>query len=271
MKTKHPPITYKHSVNLGDLYSLLPSFKEIHKKYGRNAKIYQRLNMAGDYYTGAVHPTTHNGVQVTMNQKMFDMAKPLIEYQSYIESFDVFKGQSIDIDFDKMRSMFINMPNGSINRWCYYLFPDMATDLSKKWLEVPKKVDPRTKGKIVLNFTERYRNHSITYFFLKEYLPHLIFTGTKGEYELFTKEWELDIPYLEVNDFLELAVCINSCDLYLGNQSSAFQLAEGLKKPRIVEACSYAPNVIPHGDKGYDFYHQGGVEYYVKTLFNAKK
>ena len=260
-------ISYKHSINIGDLYSLLPSLKEIFKKYGRKAKVFQRINMPGHYYAGATHPTKdEKGAEVTMNKKMFEMVKPLIEYQSYVESFDIWTGQKIDVDFDKMRSGFVNMPNGSINRWPFYLFPDMATDLSKKWLEVPRKIDQRTKGKILINFTERYRNHMIAYFFLKEYSGQLIFTGTKSEYEFFCGEWGLEMPYLEVTDFLELAVAINSCKLFVGNQSSAFQIAEGLKKKRAVELCSFAPNVVPHGANGYDYYHQEAAEYYLKNL-----
>lgn len=259
-------ITYKHSVNLGDLYSLLPSLKQIHATYGLKADMYQRLNMKGEYYQGATHPTTSNGSQVTMNQKMFDMAKPLIKFQPYVHDFKVWEGEEVKINFDDMRSKFINLPMGSINRWSFYCFPDMACDLTKKWLEVPNAIDERTQDKIIINFTERYRNNLITYFFLKEYESELVFTGTKHEHELFCEEWKLDIPYLEVENFLELAIAINSCAFFLGNQSSAFQLAEGLKKPRIVELCSFAPNVIPFGEHGYDFYHQFGVEFYVKKL-----
>ena len=162
-------ITYKHSVNLGDLYSLLPSLKQIHATYGLKADMYQRLNMKGEYYQGATHPTTSNGSQVTMNQKMFDMAKPLIKFQPYVHDFKVWEGEEVKINFDDMRSKFINLPMGSINRWSFYCFPDMACDLTKKWLEVPNAIDERTQDKIIINFTERYRNNLITYFFLKEY------------------------------------------------------------------------------------------------------
>lgn len=264
---KNNTISYKHSINLGDLYSIMPGLKEINHKYGRKARLYQRINMPGHYYNGATHPTKdESGAEVTMNKNMFEMVKPLIEYQPYIDSFQLWKGEKIEVDFDKMRSNHVGMPNGSINRWPFYLWPDMATDLSKKWFSVPRKVDSRTKGKILINFTSRYRNHMISYFFLKEYHDRIIFTGTKEEYEFFIAEWDLKMPYLEVNDFLELAIAINSCKLFVGNQSSAFQIAEGLKVNRAVDLCSFAPNVIPHGANGYDFYHQEAAEYYFKEL-----
>jgi hypothetical protein len=73
---------------------------------------------------------------------------------------------------------------------------------------------------------------------------------------------------LEVKDFLELAIALASAKCFLGSQSMQFQICEGLHLPRIVELCSFAPNVIPQGANGYDFYHNGAVEYYVKKLMS---
>jgi hypothetical protein len=41
-----------------------------------------------------------------------------------------------------------------------------------------------------------------------------------------------------------------------------------MKVPRILEVFPLMPNVIPIGEKAYDFYHQGAVEYYFKLLNN---
>jgi hypothetical protein len=45
-----------------------------------------------------------------------------------------------------------------------------------------------------------------------------------------------------------------------------FQIAEGLKIPRIVELCAHAPNVIPVGEMAFDFYAQNALEMYFHTL-----
>lgn len=263
-------ITIRHSFNMGDLLSTLPGIRHICKKSGNQATIYQQLNLRGEYYPGATHPLKDGeGIQVCFNPYMFDMAKPLIEYQSYIKSLKEWKGEDTDLNFDLIRSQcFVNLPYGSINRWTWYLYPDMACDLSDKWLEVPKKEDKRTLGKIIINRTERYQNWLINYFFLKEYGKDVVFAGTPKEYELFKKQWSLDIDYLEVNDFLELAIAINSCKVFVGNQSMAMQIADGVKKDRVLEVCSFAQNVTGNGAGFYDFFHQNSLEYYVKTLFN---
>jgi len=122
---------------------------------------------------------------------------------------------------------------------------------------------------IVLNFTERYRNHSINYFFLKKYQDNLIFAGTKKEHESFCINWELEMPRLEIKNFLDLAYVIRDCKFFLGCQSFCWNLAEAMKTPRILEICQYAPNCQPFiGEDSYGFLHQVGVEYYVEKLMN---
>jgi len=59
------------------------------------------------------------------------------------------------------------------------------------------------------------------------------------------------ITYSEVKDFLQLAGYISNCELFIGNQSMAYAIAEVMKTPRIVEVCPYANNVIPTGANGY--------------------
>jgi hypothetical protein len=39
-----------------------------------------------------------------------------------------------------------------------------------------------------------------------------------------------------------------------------------LKVPRILEICPQLPNCIPVGPNGYDFYHQGSLDYYFGKL-----
>ncbi len=41
----------------------------------------------------------------------------------------------------------------------------------------------------------------------------------------------------------------------------AFQMSEGLRHPRMLEACLFAPNVIVFGENAYDYINQTGLEY----------
>ncbi len=98
--------------------------------------------------------------------------------------------------------------------------------------------------------------------FLKEHQDRIVFAGLENERDLFCRTWDLDIPRLEVDDFYQLAAWIKGCKFFLGNQSFCFQLAEAMKVNRILELFPMMPNVIPVGNGGYDFYHQGSLDYY---------
>lgn len=159
------------------------------------------------------------------------------------------------------------MPYGSITRWPGLVWPDMQCEDHEPWIDTPSRVyDKRVKGKILINRTSRYRNPAISYYFLKDYTKELIFAGLPEEYEAFCKDWNIDIPYLEVSDFRELAQAIWSSCFFIGNQSLCFAIAEAMKQPRLLEVCPFAPNVIPSGECGYDFMHQFAFEYLFKEL-----
>lgn len=273
-------VKIKHSVNLGDIVASLAAVKTYWEITGRRATFLQSLNMPAAYYPGAVHPTMdEQGVNVCVNEPMFNMMKPLVDAQPYIASFEKYAGQTYDLDFDVIRGKtFVNLPNGSIQSWIMYAFPDLAYDISKAWMEVPGDCPPNIKeqvdGKIILNFTERYRNDKIDYFFLQNYAPDIVFAGTEREHWLFCQRWQLNVPRLAINDFLDYAHAIKNCRFLLGNQSLGWNIAEAIKAPRILEVCQYAVNCLPfYGEHSYGFYHQVGVEYYFRRLYNktAKK
>lgn len=267
----------KHFANLGDQVAMLAAVKKYNELTGRRVRFCQMINAPAAYYAGATHPTTApDGTQVTVNEPMFNMMKPLVESQSYISSYEKYEGQHIDLDFDVIRGKtFVNMPNGMIQSWIMYAFPDLAYDLSKKWIELPEvknhPIKKQVNGKIIINFTERYRNHITDYFFLRKYAPELIFAGTEREHWIFCNRWNLDIPRLNVKNFLEYAYAIKYSRFLLGNQSFGWNLAEAMKHPRILELCQYAPNCMPFiGEDSYGFFHQVGCECYWRLLYNKK-
>jgi len=259
-------IKFKTSSPSGDLISFLPGIKQMCNDIGAKAIIYQRLDMVGISYDGAMHPyENRDKMPVCFNEYTFNMMKSLLITQPYIENFFIYSGEEVDIDLDKTRmENFTNQPKGSLNRWAFYVFPQMATDLSKKWLDV----NAIKNDNIIINFTKRHRNYFMNYYFLKQFENKIMFAGLKNEHEDFCKEWKLNIPLLEVEDFLELSSLIAGCKFFMGNQSFCFQLAEALKVPRILELFPLIPNVIPVGENAYDGYHQQSIEFYFNKLYN---
>lgn len=264
-----------HCVNPGDLIAAMGALKKYWEVTKRKLIVSQSIQHLAAYYAGAVHPTVNDrGENVCCNKPMWDMLKPLIESQEYIHSFEVYQGQKIDLDFHTIRGKtFINLPHGAIQNWIPLAYPDLSFDLSKPWMHLndkcPAIIKKQVSGKVLLNFTERYRNPSTDYSFLKSYAPDLIFAGTEKEHYLFCNRWNLTIPRLEVKDFLELAYAIKECRFLLANQSFNYNIAEAMKTPRILEICQYAQNCI-HGIGGLSegFLHQVGAEYYFRKIYN---
>lgn len=266
----------KHSCNPGDIIASLVACKRYSEITGRKVKYLQTVGQPAAYYPGATHPTLdETGTAVTLNKPMFEMIKPLVESQRYIDSFEVYQGQRVDVDFDVIRGKtFVNLPHGSIQSWIFYAFPDLESDISQPWmfLDSPRQqIEEVTKTKIILNFTERYRNSKIMldYYFLKEYSPDLIFAGTEVEHFKFCHRWNLNIPRLEVRDFLELAYAIRGCRFLLSNQSMCWNIATALGTPRLLEVCDFAQNCLPfYGKNNLGFFHQLALGHYFRLLYN---
>lgn len=259
-------IRYKTSSPAGDLISILPGIRQMYRDGKGKAIIYQRLNMPGASYIGAEHPFGNEiGEPTCFNEYMFEMMRPLLISQEYIEDFIIYNGQEFDINLDEVRQQtFTNQPKGQINRWIFYCFPQMSTDLSESWIDV----HPIKSSSIIINFTQRHRNPTADFYFLKRHKDKIIFAGLQEEKDLFCNQNDLDVPLLEVKNFYELAARIKGCRFFLGNQSMCFQIAEGLKVPRILELFPAMPNVIPIGKNAFDAYYGQHIEYYFEKLLS---
>ncbi len=264
------PSAWLHSGSIGDTIAAIPAMNEFYRKTKRKIILYFTNNQKAEYYPGATHGTRNEGNDMVMlNEKVIEMLIPLFKSQECIEDCKIYSNQHIDIDLNKIRETFVNMPLGCISRWYFYVFPDLACDLSKQWLFIPDEAEDLARGKIIITRTERYLNPLIEYSFMKKYEQDCLFVGTDIEYAIFITRYKLDIKRLIIKDFLQLAQAIKQCKFHLSNQTMCFQLSSGLKHPRIVELCSYAPNVIPIGENAFDFYGQQALEYYVGYLLGG--
>lgn len=265
--------SFLHQGSLGDTVASLPAIREYYKKCGKKAVLYLQAGLKAVYYQGAVHPTmADDGVtNVMLNKEGISMMSPLFKAQEYIADCKIWENEPIHINLGMIRETNVGMPNLCLSRWYFQCFPDLACDLSEVWLNVPNTDKDFAKGKIIVTRTERYLNPNINYKFLKKYEKDVIFSGTELEYQIFKLRYDLNIPKLVVKDFLELAQAIKQSKFHVSNQTMAFQISQGLKHPRIVELCEFAPNVIVIGKDAYDFMSQESLEYYVDYLWQTQK
>lgn len=267
IKTSTNTTPFLHNGTIGDVWASLPSIKQYCKILNKKAILYLVNGQRGHYYKGAVHPTTDkSGAMVMLNKEMINMMIPLLKAQEYIKDARIWNNEPIERDLNKIRETFVNMPYHALSRWYVYVFPDLACDLSKQYIEVPGTKKDFAKGKIIVARTERYLNLNINYSFLKKYQKDLIFSGTELERKIFNARFKLNIKQIKIKNFLELGQALKQAKGLLSNQTQIFQIAEGLKTPRIVELCSDAPNVEPIGENAFEFYAQDGLEYYFHRL-----
>lgn len=261
-------IKVKHSYNAGDLIVLMAGLRQLHKIHGKKVIVYQVLDFPAFYYENAYSPIRDGaGQQVCMNRDMFDRLKPLIEYQDYIEAFEIFDGQEVEFDIDKTRdSRMVPMPAGVLHFYNFAIFPEMNCDMSEPWISCP---EPNAKIRAyTINRTHRYTNAYINYFFLKEFQHKFDFIGTEQEKEDFCKQFKLELNHIKTNNFLELATKMKEYQGGIYNQSFLWHLADAMKLTRILELCTQFPNTFPTGANGYGFYHQMALLYYVKKMMN---
>lgn len=267
-------VQIKHSVNIGDLIAAMGCVKKYYDMTKRKAIVMQTINFLAQYYSGAEHPTLdEQGRQVTCNDYMWDMVQPLVESQVYVHRFERYTGQRVDLDFDVIRGKtFVNMPHGPIQGWIPLSFPDLTFDMSDPWIKIddncPAKIKGQVAGKVILNFTDRYRE-KIDYYFLQNYTADLVFSGTEKEHWSFCNQWGLTIPRLEIDNFLELAYALKAARFSMSNQSMLWNLAQAMGTPRVLEMCRYADNCFPGiGKDSVGYFYQLGAEHNFRVMYN---
>jgi len=250
-------ITFLHSGHIGDLINTLPVVKEISKTH--KCKLFIQLDLPVPVYY-----SDHPAGQFFLNKKIYNMLYPLLKKQTYIETIDIFNNQDIDINFDLIRELPINLLFDN-TRYGFHI-AGVQVDLSEKFLYVDDH--PDMKNKISILRSTRYQNNLISYKFLEKF-ENAIFIGTYNEYKHLKKDLK-NLDYYECKDFLDMAMIIKNSKVFIGNSSLGIDIAEGLKTPRLLEASPYFPARQVHGDKGYDFYFQVHFEKFFNFFYNQK-
>lgn len=252
------PITFLHSGHAGDVVNALPVIKELSKNHECTLYIQTNKPLEVKYYR---HPSK----DVYLSDKNFEMLKPLLDFQKFIKKTEKYSGQDIDINFDVFRTLPINILFDNL-RYASQL-TGVQPDFEEKYIDAP--THEKLKDKVIIQRTFRYRNQFINYNFLKDF-NNLYFIGTLEEYNDL-KQTVPNLKHYNCIDFLDMASIIKTSRFFIGNSSLGFPIAEGLKVPRLLEACPYFPAATPHGKYGYDFFYQIHFEKYFKKLYYNKK
>jgi hypothetical protein len=186
---------------------------------------------------------------------------PLLESLPFIGEVYKHNGQEIEYDLDKFRLQGFNLASSDLRKWYPYVYPDFEVNINDKVIESVKTYD-YLKDAVVVNLTKRYRNASINYRLLEKLNRPIYFVGLDEEHVLF-QLYQLEHKRIVVKDALHMSNILNSCYLFIGNQSSTFALAEQMKTRRALEVHNGSPNVIAIGGEVCDYFNIDGLNHLI--------
>ncbi len=180
-------------------------------------------------------------------KRLHDTIGPLARHQPYIKECRIIKdSDSVDWPSWQFRGQHYMRGRSLMDAHLCHLIrtKNIGREITgvSAWLEVePSQL---TEGKIVCNRTGRYRNSSFPWKKIVEHYRHrLVFVGLSHEWREFIAHFGY-VSYLPTKNLLEMAQFIAGCELFIGNQSCANAIAEGLKKPLIQEVSTQFPDCI---------------------------
>lgn len=153
------------------------------------------------------------------------------------------------VDLDVFREIeWRHRTAGDIRRLSEYFLLGLGVefDLSRPWLDANKR---RVASIVVHRSTKYHDKEEINWQLLRG--RDVVFVGWEMQWRLFDKAYGLEVPFHRCEGLLEMAEVIHGCDLFVGNQSSGFAIAEALKVPRVLEVYHTNPNCMPASTNGH--------------------
>lgn len=242
-------ITACHSGNCGDIICATPCIISLCNQRNTKCDLYLKIDVPATYARNIVHPLGN----VTLNRDFANKLIPLIQCQPWCNSVQIHTNEECEFNLDLFRLCFNNRTN--LPKYYFYTYHSWY-NLSQPWLWVAPNKD--YQNCIIVNRTNRYKQLMMRYNRLEGY--PVVFVGLKEEFEDFRKEVS-NAEYVQADNFLELARIIAAANMFIGNQSFCYWLAEAMKvKPRVLEIYQESWNVIPNGDDAYDFINYFGFD-----------
>lgn len=193
---------------------------------------YETTNVKGNIYITDQLQYGGDGFSTTL-QQTYEELYPIVIKQSYIKSFEIYNNQVIDVNLNHFRYS-NKLYNAS---WLEIMSSTFGvTLLEKPWIQVD--TDDKYKNIILIHQSSNTSRK------LNKFLPILeniiknnnclFITCNKSEYEAF--KFKHLIPLELKSTLYEMYVAINSCKMFIGNQSSPLAMAYSLFKPLICES-----------------------------------
>lgn len=192
-----------------------------------------------------------------MTEAKVQSLRSLLITQPYIEDVRWLKpNEQVDVNLNDFRAAYFRDFKKSAfpkkRNLCEWILRTHGCDpdeQNKQWLWAP----PIRVAPVIINRTGAgrhahhvYHNHSFPWRQILERYGqrNIAFVGTKEEHAEFIRHFGSVSHYEWTPTLLDVARVIAGADLFIGNQSCAYAIAEGLKKPAILEVCPWLPNCL---------------------------
>lgn len=224
-------MTFRHAGDIGDIIAFLPTMRAL----GGG----ELLIEAATYTRQQLTPDKWCGVDLLIKQQPY-----VTDVRPWSREFANFNGN----DFRARMHQFMGRGMFKDKSLCDWMLEAHGVPLAARdsaWLSVePKKV-----ARVVFNRTGPgrdgrfvYHNHLFPWHRIwQKYGKDAVFIGSELEHQVFCATCG-EVPHFKTANLLEAAQVINGADLFVGNQSVCFWIAEGLKKPLILEVWPQGPN-----------------------------
>jgi hypothetical protein len=208
-----------HAGDAGDIIHGLCAVKALARRHGP---------LPLTLFKSAPGATTH-----PMTRQRAGLLRPLIEAQPYISELR-YSEAPVRSALNDFRHFSGGWGASTIADAHLLATGGSLLERNEPWLTV---ADPVTDYPILFHRSHRYQNGAFPWpRIVEKYGSRARFIGLPNEHADFCAAFG-HVEYLPTKDFGELARVIAGCRLYIGNQSSPFGIAEGLKKRAILEVC----------------------------------
>ena len=231
--------TFKHSGDLGDIILSLPAVSSM-----GGGVLY--LDPQGGEREDLVSWATYT--RTKLSEEAILSLKPVLEKQSYIKEVRLWNPSiKVDYNLDEFRK-YVNFNNLTTSHLeAFNLRHKMDEWQTNKWIEVEPKKLPNNKNIILSRSCRYHSNYSFWESLGEEYITDAVFISHPEEFEYFLytfPRYKGLIEYLDTTNVVELAGYIQGCDLFIGNQSFTYCLAEAMKKKLVLEVYKTSPSSL---------------------------
>jgi len=208
---------------------------------------YDFFNYKADLYISDIGDSFEKGVENTYKD-----LKPILEKQEWLNSFKIYDNQSIDINlytFRQSRHLYTT-------NWIEVYFKEFLDGINPpteyKWIDMDK--DDSLSNTLLINRSNKPFTPQVSEIYRQiinnnSHLEKVFICFDESQYENFG--FKDDFKLLKVNTLYDFFEKINSCGLFLGNQSGPMGWATSMNAPRIIELLARIDNIHYIKDKNY--------------------